>query len=104
VPCRVDPGLVLGVVAGVPRPATPVSLGKGDWSLLLYTDGLIEGGSGRADGERLGVEGLSELLAGRERDHPAALPLWLVSQAEQRNGGPMADDVAVLLMLPNTQP
>jgi len=104
VPCRVDPGLVLGVVAGVPRPATPVSLGKGDWSLLLYTDGLIEGWSGRPDGERLGVEGLSELLAVRERDHPAGLPLWLVSQAEQRNGGPMADDVAVLLMLPNTQP
>ena len=75
----------------------------GDWSLLLYTDGLIEGWSGLADGDRLGVEGLSALLAARERDHPAALPLWLISQAEQRNGGPLADDVALLLMLPSRQ-
>jgi serine phosphatase RsbU (regulator of sigma subunit) len=78
-----------------------VSLGKGGWSLLLYTDGLIEGRSGAPGGERLGVDGLSELLAARERDQPAALPLWLLSQAEQRNGGPLADDVALLLM---TQP
>jgi len=103
VPCRVDPGLVLGVATGLPRPATRVSLGKADWSLLLYTDGLIEGWSGLADDDRLGVEGLSALLAGRERDHPAALPLWLISQAEQRNGGPLADDVALLLMLPKRQ-
>ncbi len=101
VPCRVDPGLVLGVMTGLARPATPVSLGKGDWSLLLYTDGLIEGWSGLADGERLGVEGLTGILATRDRGQPAALPLWLVSQAEQRNGGPLADDVALLLMSPN---
>jgi hypothetical protein len=32
-----------------------------------------------------------------------ALPLWLVGQAEQHNGGPLSDDVAVLLISPVTE-
>jgi serine phosphatase RsbU (regulator of sigma subunit) len=98
--CEVDPGLVLGVVSGMPRPPTEVALGTGDWALLLYTDGLIEGRSGFDDGERLGVEGLCELMAKPARAEGAALPLWLIGQAEERNGGPLADDVAVLLLTP----
>jgi len=101
VPCHVDPGLVLGVLPGMPRPATEISLGKGgDWSLLLYTDGLIEGGSGLGDGERLGVEGLCEMLSTPLRAEPRGLPAWLVGQGELRNGGPLADDVAVLILTP----
>jgi serine phosphatase RsbU (regulator of sigma subunit) len=100
VPCQVDPGLVLGVLPGMPRPATEVALGPDGWALLLYTDGLIEGRSGVDDGERLGVEGLCELLSKPIRAAGAALPAWLVGQAEERNGGPLADDVALLLLTP----
>jgi serine phosphatase RsbU (regulator of sigma subunit) len=91
-------GLLLGV-----RPRRPVAyemeLADKDWSLLMYTDGLIEGRIGAGD-DRLDVAGLGGLL--RE---PATgrvplpdLPAWLVGRAEEINGGPLADDVAMLLV------
>lgn len=70
-----------------------------DWSLLMYTDGLIEGHTG-AGSERLDVDGLCKLLdepAARDVPIPA-LPAWLVGRADQDNGGPLTDDVAMLLI------
>ena len=91
-------GIVLGV-RPKPTPATEVELSGDDWSLLMYTDGLIEG---HVDGgnERLDVAGLCGLLDDEAaRDVPLpALPAWLVGRAEQANGGPLADDVAMLLI------
>jgi serine phosphatase RsbU (regulator of sigma subunit) len=91
-------GIVLGVKPK-PPPTTDVEFDGDDWSLLLYTDGLIEGHIG-AGKERMDVSGLCALL-----DEPAAadvplaaLPAWLVGRAEQANGGPLADDVAMLLI------
>ncbi|MGC9668960.1 PP2C family protein-serine/threonine phosphatase [Planosporangium sp. 12N6] len=101
VPCEVDPGLVLGVMPGLSCPAVDVDLPGSDWGLLTYTDGLIEGlGGGTQD--RLGIDGLCALLRGyRERvGTPHELPRWLVGQAELRNGEPLADDVAMLLLNP----
>ncbi|MEV0808283.1 fused response regulator/phosphatase [Micromonospora sp. NPDC050200] len=91
-------GLLLGV-----RPRPPVAFDldfdADDWSLLMYTDGLIEGRVGDGD-DRLDVPGLVGLL-----EEPASqtvplaeLPAWLVGRAEQLNGGPLADDVAMLLV------
>jgi len=99
--CEVAPAIVLGVVTGAPRPATDIALRGDDWSLLIYTDGLIEGRAGR-NGERLGVDGLSALLTERSTlDIPDTdLPAWLMGRAEDLNGGPLADDVAVLLLTP----
>jgi len=104
VPCNVDPGLVLGVLPGMHRPATEVSLGPPGWSLLLYTDGLIEGLAvpGDTDGERLGVEGLCRVLESPLRALPRDLPAWLTVQAESLIGGPVSDDIAVLLLCPRT--
>ena len=70
------------------------------WSMLLYTDGLIEGrtGSGPA---RLGGAGLAAMVRG-ELDASGAgisgLVASLVERAEELNGGPMLDDVAALLV------
>ena len=97
-PMSARTGIVLGVRPR-PTPATEVELTGDDWSLLMYTDGLIEGRTGLGD-ERLDVAGLCRLLAGPvASDVPlAALPAWLVGQAELANGGPLADDVAMLLI------
>jgi serine phosphatase RsbU (regulator of sigma subunit) len=101
-PCDVRPGLVLGVMQGADRPASTVPLDE-DWALLMYTDGLIEGWSAPdSGGERLGVDGLCRMLAERDRAATARteLPNWLLGEVEVRNGGPLADDVAVLLVTP----
>ncbi|MEO3924099.1 SpoIIE family protein phosphatase [Micromonosporaceae bacterium B7E4] len=98
VPVPAPHGLLLGV-----RPRPPVAhelrFDTEDWSLLMYTDGLIEGRVGDGD-ERLDVPGLSGLVAdprARGVGLPE-LPGWLVEQAEERNGGPFSDDVAMLLV------
>jgi serine phosphatase RsbU (regulator of sigma subunit) len=98
VPVSARAGIVLGV-RPKPAPVTEVEFTGDDWSLLMYTDGLIEGHTGVGH-ERLDVDGLSGLLAepaAAEVPLPA-LPAWLVGRAEQANGGPLADDVAMLLI------
>ncbi|HXM86231.1 MAG TPA: fused response regulator/phosphatase [Solirubrobacteraceae bacterium] len=73
------------------------------WTILLYTDGIIEGRVG-AGSERLGEAGLGELLAARIaqrpnwREQPQALLDELIEDAERLNGGALSDDVAMLLV------
>ena len=67
------------------------------WALLLYTDGLIEGRVSQP-GQRLWEEGLLKLLI-EERDTSLdRLPARLVERAQELNGGPLLDDVAILLL------
>jgi serine phosphatase RsbU (regulator of sigma subunit) len=73
------------------------------WTILLYTDGIIEGRIGLGH-ERLGEEGMHRLLAeqiARQpdwRDRPGALLDGLIADAEGLNGGTLSDDVAMLLV------
>jgi serine phosphatase RsbU (regulator of sigma subunit) len=99
--CQADPGMVLGVLPGFPCPVAEIPLTGDDWGLLLYTDGLIDGHT-EPGGDRLGVEGLLRMLSvpGRAAVPHRELPAWLVGHAEERNGGPLSDDVAMLLLTP----
>jgi serine phosphatase RsbU (regulator of sigma subunit) len=92
-------GPVLGVFEHAERRASHLSLGPSDWFLMLYTDGLIEGRHGEG---RLDVTGLRALITSVHARslHTADLPGWLAAQAEEANGGPLADDVAVLILSP----
>jgi len=95
----------LGIYEQTSWPGKEAQLG-GSWSLLLYTDGLIEGRIGQGD-ERLGEERLVEMV---ER-HLASKPNWrhdrkellnaLISEVEQLNGEPVTDDIAILLLSSN---
>ncbi|HEY0816934.1 MAG TPA: SpoIIE family protein phosphatase [Pseudonocardia sp.] len=88
--------LPLGVLDTTEWPPLQVDLPP-EWAFLLYTDGLIEARD-PASGEFLWTDGLLELL-GQERATPAAkLPARLVERAETFNGGPLLDDVAILLL------
>lgn len=67
------------------------------WSLLLYTDGLIEGRTGIGAG-RLGGEGLAAMVRGEVDKGSPGLVAALVERAEELNGGPLLDDVAAFLV------
>jgi serine phosphatase RsbU (regulator of sigma subunit) len=91
------PGPPLGVLDDARWDADDHALPP-EWSLLLYTDGLIEGRTG-AGPRRLGDAGLVEMV----RDELAGgaangLVAALVERAEELNGGPLLDDVAAVLV------
>ncbi len=80
-----------------------------NWAMLLYTDGLIEGYAGPERTDRLWNTGLLPLVGEVERDGTdgedgtdtagrAELPNRLVERVERLNGGPLGDDVAILLL------
>ncbi|MEU5696611.1 SpoIIE family protein phosphatase [Actinosynnema sp. NPDC020468] len=95
-------GLPLGVLPDSTWSGLDVPLPPG-WSLLLYTDGLVEGRV-VGDPERLGSERLIELIgevtsgAPNWNEHPAALLDTLIDRVKQLNGGELDDDMAVLLI------
>ncbi|MFD8414112.1 PP2C family protein-serine/threonine phosphatase [Streptomyces sp. NPDC059650] len=91
-------GPALGLLPKARWPRRQVELG-GAWSLMLYTDGLIEGrvGDGR---ERLGQDGMVEMI-NRHLDRGLSGEALLeasVTEARRLNGGELTDDVAVVLL------
>ena len=90
-------GLPLGVGPVEGWPPLPVTLPRG-WALLLYTDGLIEARE-PATGDFLWIDGLLDLLVADRAAPYAELPARLVERAEAYNGGPLLDDVAILLLV-----
>jgi serine phosphatase RsbU (regulator of sigma subunit) len=76
-----------------------VELGR-EWSLMLYTDGLIEGHAGVGRRERLGQDGMVEMVRRQlsEGLRGERLLRAAVSEVRELNGGELTDDVAVLLL------
>lgn len=99
-------GLPPGISDASDWPSAEVSLGA-EWSVLMYTDGLIEGKVG-AGPERLGSDGLIKLIEkergqdsggpGRGRQASIVLIDALINQARELNGGDLDDDLAVLVV------
>jgi serine phosphatase RsbU (regulator of sigma subunit) len=89
-------------------PASQVQLGE-RWTVLMYTDGLIEGRIGKGP-ERLGGDGLIKLIEKARAQAPdgvqAGAPASrqeteliidsVIAQARELNGGDLDDDIAVL--------
>ncbi|MCY0921042.1 PP2C family protein-serine/threonine phosphatase [Streptomyces sp. H27-H5] len=91
-------GPALGLLPKARWPRRQVELG-GTWSLMLYTDGLIEGKIG-AGKERLGQDGMVEMI-NRHLDQGLSGESLLeasVTEARRLNGGELTDDVAVVLL------
>ncbi|AXK35433.1 serine/threonine-protein phosphatase [Streptomyces armeniacus] len=93
-----ESGPALGLLPSARWPRRQVELGRA-WSLMMYTDGLIEGrvGTGR---QRLGQEGMVDIVArflaqGRRGE---ALLEATMEEVRGLNGGELTDDVAVLLL------
>jgi serine phosphatase RsbU (regulator of sigma subunit) len=80
-------------------PGTQVQL-DGSWSILLYTDGLIEGRIGKGS-ERLGSEALMDLIRDSlgAPDNPGEELLdQVINRVRELNGGDLDDDLAVLAL------
>ncbi|MCU1488757.1 MAG: magnesium or manganese-dependent protein phosphatase [Acidimicrobiaceae bacterium] len=92
---RVTPPL--GVMDEGAWPFVDLDLTGAD-SLLLYTDGLVEGRAAPGSSERLGADALAEVLsAGLARGNSLeVLVVAALEEAERRHGGALPDDVAVL--------
>ncbi|OIJ63548.1 PP2C family protein-serine/threonine phosphatase [Streptomyces mangrovisoli] len=91
-------GPALGLLPGARWPRMQVELGR-EWSLMLYTDGLIEGRVGTG-GERLGQDGMVELVRRQLSEGLRGEDLLraAVNEVRDLNGGELTDDVAVLLL------
>jgi serine phosphatase RsbU (regulator of sigma subunit) len=94
-----EPGVALGVADGHSWAPVDRAVSRST-SLLLFTDGLIEGFDGHAGGQRLGEAALYQLLAellDRGLDHDLLLD-ELLTEVRRRNGGELTDDVAAVLL------
>ncbi|RVU17002.1 response regulator [Streptomyces antnestii] len=93
-----DNGPALGLLPRARWPRRQVDLGP-TWSLMLYTDGLIEG---RVPGGkyRLGQDGMVEIVRRRLAEGLRGEELIdaAVNEARDLNGGDLTDDVAVVLL------
>jgi serine phosphatase RsbU (regulator of sigma subunit) len=79
-------------------PVNVVELGD-RWTLLVFTDGIVEGHSGE-NGDRFEVTGLARLAVQsmQATDDLERLADQLILGAEQANGAPLRDDVALLVL------
>jgi serine phosphatase RsbU (regulator of sigma subunit) len=86
----------VGVGDGTRWPSSEVELGD-RWTVLLYTDGLIEGRV-RNERRRLDVDGLIELVEAALRQGLREEPLLdqVINAVRQLNGGDLDDDMAVV--------
>jgi serine phosphatase RsbU (regulator of sigma subunit) len=73
---------------------------EGPWTLLCYTDGLVEGRRTPGSVERFGIEALVEAAAGmlREGAGPEEVLDRLLDVVHEANGGDLSDDVAILCL------
>jgi len=70
------------------------------WALIFYTDGIIEGHTRQGPRARLGTEGLIDAIEGLtwSPEDLGKLADQLLAMAEEQNGGPVADDIALILL------
>ncbi len=95
-----------GISDSTEWPVSDVQLGD-RWTVLMYTDGLIEGKVGTGP-ERLGSEGLVRLIEKARAQAPAGpttdrqdterIVDSVIGQARELNGGALDDDLAVLAL------
>ena len=91
-------GPALGILDhGYEWEARTLEVGDG-WTLLCYTDGLVEGLRAPGSVERFGIDGLVDTVAGLLATGRGLDPMLdgLLAAVRDANGGELSDDVAIL--------
>jgi serine phosphatase RsbU (regulator of sigma subunit) len=91
-------GPALGILDhGYQWEARTLEVGDG-WTLLCYTDGLVEGLRAPGSAERFGSDALTETVAKLLADDRGvdAMLDGLLATVREANGGELSDDVAIL--------
>jgi serine phosphatase RsbU (regulator of sigma subunit) len=97
---EVPAGPALGILDdGYQWPAGVLEAGDA-WTLLCYTDGLVEGRSTPGSVERFGIEALAPAAAGLLDGAAGLDPVLdgLLELVHEANGGDLSDDVAILCL------
>lgn len=95
-PLPASPSLPMGV-GGEERWEPAILTLTPPWSLLFYTDGLVEGRMAPGSPDRFGQDGLVAYLRGVGALDEAAVDA-LLAHVEASNGGPVDDDVALVVV------
>ncbi len=92
-------GPLLGVLPDPDWRGVELPLGRGA-TVLLYTDGLVEGRASPDSVQRLGIDALLPIIDDFHRMGTNGTELLdgLLAEARRRNGGPLTDDVALCLV------
>ncbi|WKX71167.1 PP2C family protein-serine/threonine phosphatase [Streptomyces sp. XD-27] len=98
-PYEDNAGPALGLLPNARWPRRQVELGPA-WSLMMYTDGLIEGRVGAGSKQRLGQDGMVDIVSRQMAEglRGEALLDAMVTEVRSLNGGELTDDLAVLLL------
>jgi serine phosphatase RsbU (regulator of sigma subunit) len=91
-------GPLLGVFDEPKWPANHVHLGD-EWTLVVFTDGIIEGRASHGE-DRFETTGLARLVAEASAGSSdlETLADRMIAGAEEANGEPLCDDVALLML------
>ena len=95
-PLAASPSLPMGV-GGEARWEPVIVTLTPPWTLVFYTDGLVEGRAAPGSSDRVGEEGLAALLSRHGPMDETAVD-ELLAQVVSANDGPMSDDVALVVV------
>jgi PAS domain S-box-containing protein len=102
---KIPAGPALGIFdAGWPWESGMLEPGE-DWTLLCYTDGLVEGRRAPGSAERFGIEAVVEAAAGLLEQAAGLEEVLdrLLALVHEANGGDLSDDVAILCLSSHRQ-
>ena len=90
----------LGVVPTWDWQPLEVPLPDGIWSMLVYTDGLVEGRTSPGGARPFGAPGLCRLLTANDLPITDTALDRVIDAVQTANGGPMPDDIVAIVVSP----
>jgi hypothetical protein len=90
----------LGIVPAWDWQPQEIPLPDSDWSMIVYTDGLVEGRSSPTGPRPFGMSRLCELLTRRPLPITDASIDEVLDAIRTANGGPMTDDIVAIAVSP----